>query len=332
MGISQETLKNLDYLREFRRTNKVKQSKIAKGQAGIAIPVASSITPEIAIPAASSIIPEVTITGSTAGMLMGLPAALTAYSLIGSLLRPNPGYVSSSYDTLPPTRQAMARAGESDATRIYSRGPVAIPRYLEEAPTQKGEAQAEVAVNEKPNEGSAAQTPTTPQGNPEGEKPENKPENEPKEKEKIRKLVDKVLRRDGTTKDTPKDTPKETPANKQGSLAGRAFWETEGNNFGSSYKWRNAGRVPLYINYGPKVGGFIWDQMSFNPAKGFKKGVEFSQGLSKTDSISNSNKNKTTKGTNEVDSTSTISGGTTTAPKVGNYTVNFSDIQNMNRR
>lgn len=322
MGISQETLKNLDYLREFRRTNKVKQSKIAKGQAGLAIP------------ATSSTIPEIAVTGSAAGMLMGLPAALTAYSLIGSLLRPNPGYVSSPYDTLPSTRQAIARAGESDATRVYSRGPVAIPRYLEEAPTQEGEAQAEgaVAVDEKPNESSTAQTPTTPQGNPEEEKPENKPENEPKEKGKIRKLVDKVLRRDGTTKDTPKDTPKETPANKQGSLAGRAFWETEGNNFGSSYKWRNAGRVPLYINYGPKVGGFIWDQMSFNPAKGFKKGVEFSQGLSKTDSISDSNKNKTTKETNEVDSTSTISRGTTTAPQVGNYTVNFSDIQNMNRR
>ena len=71
--------------------------------------------------------------------------------------------------------------------------------------------------------------------------------------------------------------------------------------------------------------------MSFNPAKGFKKGVEFSQGLSKTDSISDSNKNRITKETNEVDSTSTISGGTTTAPQVGNYTVNFSDIQNMNR-
>ena len=316
MSIPQETLKNLDYLREFRRTNKVKQSKIAKGQAGLAIPIASSIIPEIAV------------TGSAAGMLMGLPAALTAYSLIGSLLIPNPGYKGSPYDTLPPTRQAIARAGESDATRVYSRGPVAIPRYLEEAPTQEGEAQAEVAVDEKPNEGSAAQTPTTPQGNPEKEKPENKPENEPKEKGKIRKLVDKVLRRDGTTK----DTPKETPTNKQGPLAGRAFWETESNNFGSSYKWRNAGRVPLYINYGPKVGGFIWDQMSFNPAKGFKKGVEFSQGLSKTDSISDSNKNRTTKETNEVDSTSTISGGTTTAPQVGNYTVNFSDIQNMNRR
>ena len=315
MSISQETLKNLDYLREFRRTNKVKQSKIAKGQAGLAIPVASSIIPEIAV------------TGSAAGMLMGLPAALTAYSLIGSLLIPNPGYKGSPYDTLPPTRQAIARAGESDATRVYSRGPVAIPRYLEEAPTQEGEAQAEVAVDEKPNEGSAAQTPTTPQGNPEEEKPENKPENEPKEKGKIRKLVDKVLRRDGTTK----DTPKETPTNKQGSLAGRAFWETESNNFGSSYKWRNAGRVPLYINYGPTVGGFRWDQMSFNPAKGFKKGVEFSQGLSKTDSISDSNKNRITKETNEVDSTSTISGGTTTAPQVGNYTVNFSDIQNMNR-
>ena len=316
MSISQETLKNLDYLREFRRTNKVKQSKIAKGQAGLAIPVASSIIPEIAV------------TGSAAGMLMGLPAALTAYSLIGSLLIPNPGYKGSPYDTLPPTRQAIARAGESDATRVYSRGPVAIPRYLEEAPTQEGEAQAKVAVDEKPNEGSAAQTPTTPQGNPEEEKPKNKPENEPKKKGKIRKSVDKVLRRDGTTK----DTPKETPTNKQGSLAGRAFWETESNNFGSSYKWRNAGRVPLYINYGPKVGGFIWDQMSFNPAKGFKKGVEFSQGLSKTDSISDSNKNRITKETNEVDSTSTISGGTTTAPQVGNYTVNFSDIQNMNRR
>lgn len=315
MSIPQETLKNLDYLREFRRTNKVKQSKIAKGQAGLAIPIASSIIPEIAV------------TGSAAGMLMGLPAALTAISLIGSLLRPNLGYKGSPYDTLPPTRQAIARAGESDATRVYSRGPVAIPRYLEEAPTQEGEAQAEVAVDEKPNEGSAAQTPTTPQGNPEKEKPENKPENEPKEKGKIRKLVDKVLRRDGTTK----DTPKETPTNKQGPLAGRAFWETESNNFGSSYKWRNAGRVPLYINYGPKVGGFIWDQMSFNPAKGFKKGVEFSQGLSKTDSISDSNKNRITKETNEVDSTSTISGGTTTAPQVGNYTVNFSDIQNMNR-
>ena len=315
MGISQETLKNLDYLREFRRTNKVKQSKIAKGQAGLAIPVASSIIPEIAV------------TGSAAGMLMGLPAALTAYSLIGSLLRPNPGYVSSPYDTLPSTRQAIARAGESDATRVYSRGPVAIPRYLEEAPTQEGEAQAEgaVAVDEKTNEGSAAQTPTTPQGNPE----EEKPENEPKEKGKIRKLVDKVLRRDGTTKDTPKDTPKETPTNKQGSFAGRVLWETEGNNFGSSYKWRNAGRVPLYINYGPKVGGFIWDQMSFNPAKGFKKGVEYSQGLSGTNSTSDSSRAKET---NEVDSTSTISGGTTTAPKVGNYTVNFSDIQNMNRR
>lgn len=315
MSIPQETLKNLDYLREFRRTNKVKQSKIAKGQAGLAIPIASSIIPEIAV------------TGSAAGMLMGLPAALTAISLIGSLLRPNLGYKGSPYDTLPPTKQAIARAGESDATRVYSRGPVAIPRYLEEAPTQEGEAQAEVAVDEKPNEGSAAQTPTTPQGNPEKEKPENKPENEPKEKGKIRKLVDKVLRRDGTTK----DTPKETPTNKQGPLAGRAFWETESNNFGSSYKWRNAGRVPLYINYGPKVGGFIWDQMSFNPAKGFKKGVEFSQGLSKTDSISDSNKNRITKETNEVDSTSTISGGTTTAPQVGNYTVNFSDIQNMNR-
>ena len=315
MGISQETLKNLDYLREFRRTNKVKQSKIAKGQAGLAIPVASSIIPEIAV------------TGSAAGMLMGLPAALTAYSLIGSLLRPNPGYVSSPYDTLPSTRQAIARAGESDATRVYSRGPVAIPRYLEEAPTQEGEAQAEgtVIVDEKSNEGSAAQTPTTPQGNPE----EEKPENEPKEKGKIRKLVDKVLRRDGTTKDTPKDTPKETPTNKQGSYARRVLWETEGNNFGSSYKWRNAGRVPLYINYGPKVGGFIWDQMSFNPAKGFKKGVEYSQGLSGTNSTSDSSRAKET---NEVDSTSTISGGTTTAPKVGNYTVNFSDIQNMNRR
>lgn len=331
MDIPQETLKNLDYLREFKKANRIRPSKIVKGQAGLAIPATEAISKEALMLALKTGFKTGFKTVTKAIPYVG--PALTFYDLITADWGPRE-YVSSPYDTLPPTRQAIARAGESDATRVYSRGPVAIPRYLEEAPTQEGEAQAEgaVTVDEKPNEGSAAQTPTTPQGNPEEEKPENKPENEPKEKGKIRKLVDRVLRRDGTTKDTPKDTPKETPANKQGSLAGRAFWETEGNNFGSSYKWRNAGRVPLYINYGPKVGGFIWDQMSFNPAKGFKKGVEFSQGLSKTDSISDPNKNKTTKGTNEVDSTSTISKGATTAPQVGNYTVNFSDIQNMNRR
>lgn len=325
MDIPQETLKNLDYLREFKKANRIRPSKIVKGQAGLAIPATEAISKEALMLALKTGFKTGFKTVTKAIPYVG--PALTFYDLITADWGPRE-YVSSPYDTLPPTRQAIARAGESDATRVYSRGPVAIPRYLEEAPTQEGEAQAEVAVDEKPNEGSAAQTPTTPQGNPE----EENPENEPKEKGKIRKLVDKVLRRDGTTKDTPKDTPKETPTNKQGSFAGRILWETEGNNFGSSYKWRNAGRVPLYINYGPKVGGFIWDQMSFNPAKGFKEGVEYSQGLGGTNSTSGSNKDKTTKETNEVDSTSTISKGATTAPQVGNYTVNFSDIQNMNRR
>lgn len=60
----------------------------------------------------------------------------------------------------------------------------------------------------------------------------------------------------------------------------RVLWETKNNNFGNSYKWRNAGRVPIFLSGFPYIaGGFIgatpryFEYAGQAFAKGYKAGI-----------------------------------------------------------
>lgn len=60
----------------------------------------------------------------------------------------------------------------------------------------------------------------------------------------------------------------------------RVLWETKNNNFGNSYKWRNAGRVPIFLSGFPYIaGGFIGATPKYFEyagqafAKGYKAGI-----------------------------------------------------------
>lgn len=60
----------------------------------------------------------------------------------------------------------------------------------------------------------------------------------------------------------------------------RVLWETKGNNFGNSYKWRNAGRVPIFLSGFPYITGTFFgatpryfEYVGKSFAKGYKAGI-----------------------------------------------------------
>ena len=71
----------------------------------------------------------------------------------------------------------------------------------------------------------------------------------------------------------------------------RVLWETKNNNFGNSYKWRNAGRVPIFLSGFPYIaGGFVgatpryFEYAGQAFAKGYKAGIE---GVNQPDTTEN---------------------------------------------
>lgn len=83
-----------------------------------------------------------------------------------------------------------------------------------------------------------------------------------------------------TTPSTPPPSAPETPSLGFWGNTKRVLWETKNNNFGNSYKWRNAGRVPIFLSGFPYIaGGFIgatpryFEYAGQAFAKGYKAGI-----------------------------------------------------------
>lgn len=83
-----------------------------------------------------------------------------------------------------------------------------------------------------------------------------------------------------TTPSTPPPSAPETPSLGFWSNTKRVLWETKNNNFGNSYKWRNAVRVPMFLSGFPYIaGGFVGATPKYLEyagqafAKGYKAGM-----------------------------------------------------------
>ena len=83
-----------------------------------------------------------------------------------------------------------------------------------------------------------------------------------------------------TTPSTPPPSAPETPSLGFWGNTKRVLWETKNNNFGNSYKWRNAVRVPGYLSGFPYIaGGFVGATPKYLEyagqafAKGYKAGM-----------------------------------------------------------
>lgn len=94
-----------------------------------------------------------------------------------------------------------------------------------------------------------------------------------------------------TTPSTPPPSAPETPSLGFWGNTKRVLWETKNNNFGNSYKWRNAGRVPIFLSGFPYIaGGFIgatpryFEYAGQAFAKGYKAGIE---GVNQPDTTEN---------------------------------------------
>ena len=94
-----------------------------------------------------------------------------------------------------------------------------------------------------------------------------------------------------TTPSTPPPSAPETPSLGFWGNTKRVLWETKNNNFGNSYKWRNAVRVPGYLSGFPYIaGGFVgatpryFEYAGQAFAKGYKAGIE---GVNQPDTTEN---------------------------------------------
>ena len=83
-----------------------------------------------------------------------------------------------------------------------------------------------------------------------------------------------------TTPSTPPPSAPETPSLGFWSNTKRVLWETKNNNFGNSYKWRNAVRVPMFLSGFPYIAGsFVGATPKYLEyagqafAKGYKAGM-----------------------------------------------------------
>ena len=83
-----------------------------------------------------------------------------------------------------------------------------------------------------------------------------------------------------TTPSTPPPSAPETPSLGFWGNTKRVLWETKNNNFGNSYKWRNAVRVPMFLSGFPYIaGGFVGATPKYLEyagqafAKGYKAGM-----------------------------------------------------------
>lgn len=83
-----------------------------------------------------------------------------------------------------------------------------------------------------------------------------------------------------TTPSTPSPSAPETPSLGFWGNTKRVLWETKNNNFGNSYKWRNAVRVPGYLSSSPYILGGLtgsipryFEYAGQKFAKGYKAGM-----------------------------------------------------------
>lgn len=83
-----------------------------------------------------------------------------------------------------------------------------------------------------------------------------------------------------TTPSTPPPSAPETPSLGFWGNTKRVLWETKNNNFGNSYKWRNAVRVPGYLSSSPYILGGLtgsipryFEYAGQKFAKGYKAGM-----------------------------------------------------------
>lgn len=83
-----------------------------------------------------------------------------------------------------------------------------------------------------------------------------------------------------TTPSTPHPSAPETPSLGFWGNTKRVLWETKNNNFGNSYKWRNAVRVPGYLSGFPYIAGGLtgsipryFEYAGQKFAKGYKAGM-----------------------------------------------------------
>ena len=242
---------------QYRRVSEKQNKKQNKANVGVlAIPAAGIGAAEL-LGGLDITVP--TISGTTAATALG--PALILSGIASTIYSGATGKLTHPSNLSETDRQAMVYA--PDATRV--KVPIPIRLIEEEATSEEpqSDTKSEGQASEEPaSKSEAASEPTQPAPNPQDSNP----------KKGFRdRLADKVadkIRGKKSTKTTENTTPQQNT--RDGGFwkgVGRVLWETQGNNFGNGWKWRNAARVVnspflpweagVAVSFVPKVGDYI---------------------------------------------------------------------------
>ena len=214
---------------QYRRVSEKQNKKQNKANVGVlAIPAAGIGAAEL-LGGLDITVP--TISGTTAATALGPSLVLSgpAYAMYSGIT----GKLTHPSNLSETDRQAMVYA--PDATRV--KVPIPIRLIEEEATSEEpqSDTKSEGQASEEPaSKSEAASEPTQPALNPQDSNP----------KKGFRdRLADKI-RGKKSTKTTENTTPQQNT--RDGGFwkgVGRTLWETQGNNFGNGWRWRNAVRA-----------------------------------------------------------------------------------------
>lgn len=243
--------------KQYRRVSEKQNKKQNKANVGVlAIPAAGIGAAEL-LGGLGITVP--TISGTTAATALG--PALILGSIASTIYSGITGKLTHPSNLSETDRQAMVYA--PDATRV--KVPIPIRLIEEEATSEEpqSDTKSEGQASEEPaSKSEAASEPTQPAPNPQDSNP----------KKGFRdRLADKVadkIRGKKSTKTTENTTPQQNT--RDGGFwkgVGRILWETQGNNFGKSWRWRNAARAINFpflpwetgvaVSLVPKIGNYV---------------------------------------------------------------------------
>lgn len=242
---------------QYRRVSEKQNKKQNKANVGVlAIPAAGIGAAEllsglgVSLPA---------ISGSTVATALG--PALMLGSIASTIYSGATGKLTHPSNLSEADRQSMVYA--PDATRV--KVPIPIRLIEEEATSEESQSdtKSEGQASEEPaSKSEAASGSTQPAPNPQDSNP----------KKGFRdRLADKVadkIRGKKSTKTTENTTPQQNT--RDGGFwkgVGRTLWETQGNNFGKGWRWRNFGRAinspflpwetGVAVSLVPKIGNYV---------------------------------------------------------------------------
>lgn len=285
--------------KQYRKVTSAKRGKTSQANVGVmALPVAGYGIAQLLEGLGSMSLPSISLPSiSASAAAMAAPVALTlagpAYGLYETITGQH-----HQVNITPQERQAMTYA--PDATRVSR--PIVVSRTRVGSQSQSrpiGEMYINPALTRTRSVSMASEAPTDTDSSTEAntqntgsstEAPQTPNDNNEQNKRGWRdRVADKVSNAiRGKKKSTNPQTPQNP--NSPGRVVRRVLWETKGNNFGSSYQWRNwAFRSPLYLGTlrtvgdgsigkgAGKVVGYGLDQFG-------KFGAGFLEGINRSDS------------------------------------------------